>query len=149
MLRVHVLGELEVECDGRRIAPPESRRAWALLGWLALHPGRHQRGVIASALWPDVLDSSALQSLRSALFPTHYGSADLTETSVDYFVGHTLDGTLRALHQQTQRTLSYEAGAVEADRDVLARRAATLVGAFAARLPHVRRRTSCPYRRRC
>lgn len=68
MLRVHVLGELEVECDGRRIAPPESRRAWALLGWLALHPGRHQRGVIASALWPDVLDSSALQSLRSALW---------------------------------------------------------------------------------
>ncbi len=68
MLRVRVLGELEAEVDGKVIAPSESRRAWALLGWMALNPGRHPRSVLAATLWPDVLDSSALTSLRSALW---------------------------------------------------------------------------------
>ncbi|MDB4991132.1 MAG: Serine acetyltransferase [Myxococcaceae bacterium] len=79
-----------------------------------------------------------MSGLRSALFPTHFGSADLTERSVDYFVGHTLDGTLRALQQQTRRTLLYEATEPPCDLEQLDRRAACLVGAFAARLPHVR-----------
>lgn len=68
MLTVRVLGALEAEVDGKVIAPSESRRAWALLGWMALNPGRHPRSVVAATLWPDVLDSSALQSLRSALW---------------------------------------------------------------------------------
>ncbi len=68
MLGLRVLGELEAAVDGKVIAPSESRRAWALLGWLALNPGRHPRSVVAATLWPDVLDSSALQSLRSALW---------------------------------------------------------------------------------
>lgn len=68
MLWVRVLGELEAEVDGKVIAPSESRRAWALLGWMALNPGRHPRSVVAATLWPDVLDSSALTSLRSALW---------------------------------------------------------------------------------
>ena len=68
MLGLRVLGDLEAEVDGKVIAPSESRRAWALLGWMALNPGRHPRSVVAATLWPDVLDSSALQSLRSALW---------------------------------------------------------------------------------
>jgi DNA-binding SARP family transcriptional activator/tetratricopeptide (TPR) repeat protein len=68
MLRIRVLGQLEVELDGKVIEPSGSRRAWALLGWMALNPGQHPRSVVAAALWPDVLDSSALQSLRSALW---------------------------------------------------------------------------------
>jgi len=89
----------------------------------------------------DALDA-IVRGLRSALFPTHYGSADLTDTSVDYFVGHTLDGTLRALQQQTRRTLPHEALGLPFDdcthSEELDRAAARLVGAFAARLPHVR-----------
>ena len=68
MLRIRVLGELEAVADADVVAAPESRRAWALLGWLALNPGQHSRSVVAAVLWPDVLDSSALQSLRSALW---------------------------------------------------------------------------------
>ena len=85
----------------------------------------------------DALDA-IMRGLRSALFPTHFGSADLTERSVDYFVGHTLDGTLRALQHQTRRTLLYEAAVPPCDLEELDRRAARLVGAFAARLPEVR-----------
>ena len=66
MVRVRLLGELEVQADGRRIEPPASRRAWSLLAWLALHPGEHPRSAVAAAFWPDVLDSSARASLRSA-----------------------------------------------------------------------------------
>src|ERR1700746_547893 len=68
MLGIRVLGQLEAEVDGNVIKPSESRRAWALLGWMALNPGPYPRSVVAATLWPDVLDSSALQSLRSALW---------------------------------------------------------------------------------
>ncbi len=78
-----------------------------------------------------------VRGLRSALFPNHFGSSDLTDTSVDYFVGHTLDATLRALQQQTRRALLHEASP-HADVGELERTAAQLVGAFAARLPRVR-----------
>jgi DNA-binding SARP family transcriptional activator len=66
MVHVRLLGELEVEAGGKRIEPPASRRAWSLLAWLALHPGEHPRSAVAAAFWPDVLDSSARASLRSA-----------------------------------------------------------------------------------
>ncbi|HEY2602222.1 MAG TPA: AAA family ATPase [Thermoleophilaceae bacterium] len=68
MLRIRLLGELAVEADGKRLSPPESRRAWTLLAWLALHPGPHSRGELAARFWPDVLDSSARASLRSAVW---------------------------------------------------------------------------------
>lgn len=68
MLRVRLLGPMEVERDGETVPPPASRRAWALLAWLALNPGEHARGHVAAQFWPDVLDSSARASLRSAVW---------------------------------------------------------------------------------
>jgi DNA-binding SARP family transcriptional activator/RecA/RadA recombinase len=68
MLRVQLLGPMKVELDGRPVEPPKSRRAWSLLAYLALHPGAHRRGELAARFWPDVLDSSARQSLRSAIW---------------------------------------------------------------------------------
>jgi DNA-binding SARP family transcriptional activator len=67
MLRVRVLGELEVERDGVRLTPPRRRPARALLGWLALHPGVHARSTVAGRLWHNVLDESARTSLRTSL----------------------------------------------------------------------------------
>jgi DNA-binding SARP family transcriptional activator len=66
MLRVRLLGGLAFERDGREVAPPASRRARLLAGWLALHPGLHGREALAARLRPDVLDDSARQSLRQA-----------------------------------------------------------------------------------
>jgi DNA-binding SARP family transcriptional activator len=68
MLRVRVLGGVSATCDGRLTPEPGSRRAVALLGWLALHPGLRSRAEVAAALWPDVVDASARQSMRSALW---------------------------------------------------------------------------------
>lgn len=67
-LQVRLLGELGVEFDGTAVALPTSRRACALLAWLALRPGPHSRSRLAALLWPDVLDASARASLRSALW---------------------------------------------------------------------------------
>jgi DNA-binding SARP family transcriptional activator/tetratricopeptide (TPR) repeat protein len=66
MLRVRLLGEMQAELDGQAVAAPAGRRVWALLGWLALHPGEHPRAAVAARFWPDVLDTSARASLRSA-----------------------------------------------------------------------------------
>ena len=67
MLRVRLFGGLALESDGTALPPPASRRARELLGWLALHPGRHARAAVAARLWPDVLDASARASLRTTL----------------------------------------------------------------------------------
>ncbi len=67
MLYVRLLGELALEADGEPLEPPTSRRARALLAWLALHPGPRSRAEVAARFWPDVLDSSARASLRTAL----------------------------------------------------------------------------------
>jgi DNA-binding SARP family transcriptional activator len=64
---VRVLGALEVEVEGEQVAlPPGKPRS--LFAWLALHPGFHPRRELAGRFWPEVLDSSARASLRSALW---------------------------------------------------------------------------------
>jgi tetratricopeptide (TPR) repeat protein len=67
MLRLRLLGDLTIELDAHTIEPPTSRRARALLGWLALDRRMHTRSSLAPRFWPDVLDESARTSLRSAL----------------------------------------------------------------------------------
>ena len=66
MLRLTLIGDLRIEVDGKDLTPTRVDRPAALLAWLALTPGMHARGSVASRFWPDVLDSSALASLRSA-----------------------------------------------------------------------------------
>jgi DNA-binding SARP family transcriptional activator/tetratricopeptide (TPR) repeat protein len=68
MPRIRLLGELEVELDGEELRLPPGRRVRALLAWLALNPGLHPRSRLAARFWPDVLDSSARASLRSAIW---------------------------------------------------------------------------------
>ena len=68
MLEIRVIGELEVRLAGTKAALPASRRVRGLLGWLAIHPGRHPRSRLAGQFWPDVLEASARASLRSAVW---------------------------------------------------------------------------------
>ena len=67
MLRVRLLGGLEVDAGVAGADVPAGRPARLLLGWLAAFPGEHARADVAARLWPDVLDSSARASLRTAL----------------------------------------------------------------------------------
>src|SRR5213079_1912124 len=82
MLRVRLLGDMALELDGRAIALPDSGRARALLAWLALNPGTHARGQLAARFWPDVLDSSARASLRSAMWSLRRALGDAGERHV-------------------------------------------------------------------
>lgn len=69
MLRIRLFGGLEVRLgEGAALPLPSSKRARLLLAWLALHAGAQPRGRIAAFFWPEVLDSSARASLRSALW---------------------------------------------------------------------------------
>ena len=68
MLRMHLVGGLVVEVDGRAVAVPQSWRVRSLLAWLALNPGEHRRAELASRFWPEILDTSARASLRTALW---------------------------------------------------------------------------------
>jgi DNA-binding SARP family transcriptional activator len=68
VLRIQLLGRMAVECDGHELAAPSARRAWSLMAYLALTPGPQPRGELAARFWPDVLDSSARASLRSAVW---------------------------------------------------------------------------------
>ncbi|HEY1522377.1 MAG TPA: AAA family ATPase [Solirubrobacteraceae bacterium] len=67
MLDVRLAGGLELRVDGAPIALPASRRARAVLAYLALNPAPQPRGRLAARFWPDVLDESARASLRAAL----------------------------------------------------------------------------------
>ncbi|GAA4293614.1 hypothetical protein GCM10023148_56250 [Actinokineospora soli] len=59
MLVARLFGEFAVEVDGAPVALPASRKAVALLAWLAVHPGPHPRARLAAGFWPDVVDASA------------------------------------------------------------------------------------------
>jgi serine O-acetyltransferase len=54
---------------------------------------------------------AALEKIRdglmAALFPSHYGCPDLTDETIDYFVGHTLAQALTALTEQIRRDLLF------------------------------------------
>ena len=67
MLEVRLAGGLALRTEGGEMPPPASKRARAVLAYLALNPGPQPRGRLAARFWPDVLDESARASLRVAL----------------------------------------------------------------------------------
>ena len=67
MLEIRLASGWQLRLDGRELVPPTSKRARALLAYLALSPGAHPRRRLAARFWPDVLDESARASLRVAL----------------------------------------------------------------------------------
>jgi DNA-binding SARP family transcriptional activator len=68
VVTVRLLGELEAQAGGRVVPPPAHPQARALLAWLALHPGEHDRGPLAALLWPDRSAANARAALRSAVW---------------------------------------------------------------------------------
>lgn len=92
----------------------------------ATHNIRHQRRVRELPSRAELVQ--ILEGLSAALFPTHYGRPNLTDESIDYFVGDTLNTTLDRLHEQVRRGLQFggrrEARAITRD--------------FAASLPQIR-----------
>lgn len=102
----------------------------------ATHNIRHQRRVRELPSRAELVQ--ILEGLAAALFPTHYGRPNLTDESIDYFVGDTLNTTLDRLHDQVRRGLPFGAGGAETDEGQAQADALTITRAFAATLPQVR-----------
>jgi len=100
------------------------------------HSVRH-KGRIRELPSREVL-AQIVDALGSALFPTHYGQRDLTDESVDYFVGNTLNSALTDLAEQVRRGLFFVC-AEDAENDAaLHQNAIDITRRFAARLPDIR-----------
>ncbi len=65
-VRLHFLGPPRLERDGR-IVDPNTRKATALLAYLALSGERPSRDWLAAFLWPDYDESRAKAALRRTL----------------------------------------------------------------------------------
>jgi serine O-acetyltransferase len=79
-----------------------------------------------------------VDGLSAALFPTHYGQSSLTDESIDYFVGNTLDKTLNALADQVRRALYFSEAPAEHEETSLHHKAIAITREFAAQLPAIR-----------
>jgi serine O-acetyltransferase len=100
------------------------------------HSVRH-KGRIRELPSREVL-AQIVEGLASALFPTHYGHRDLTDESVDYFVGNTLNSVLTDLAEQVRRGLFF-VSTEDAENDAaLQHKAIDITRQFAAQLPHIR-----------
>ncbi len=124
--------------------PPTTVEGWQLKNVVAglrqsreiNHNVRH-KGRIRELPSRDAL-AQVVQGLCAVLFPTHYGRPDLTDESIDYYVGHTLHSTLTILAEQVRRGLLFVTDAdVNQDAD-LARQANEITRDFAAQLPAIR-----------
>ena len=68
MLRAKLFGRLAVEVNSSPVPPIAGLKPRSVLAYLLLNPGLHPRARLAARFWPDVLDTSARASLRSALW---------------------------------------------------------------------------------
>jgi serine O-acetyltransferase len=78
-----------------------------------------------------------LQHLQAALFPTHYGHTDLSDETIDYFVGSQLHAALCVLKEQVRRGLYFASDEPQGE-DELRLRATALTRDFAHQLPAIR-----------
>ncbi|XDJ36527.1 MAG: serine O-acetyltransferase EpsC [Burkholderia sp.] len=101
-----------------------------------LHRTRHPRGIRELPSRDAIC--KIVKGLRASLFPTHYGATDLTDESVDFYVGHTLESTLRVLHEQVRRALSFLPEYADAEPSPLDEHAFEIARTFGAQLPEIR-----------
>jgi serine O-acetyltransferase len=106
----------------------------------ATHNIRHQ-GRVRELPSREAL-TTIVNGLSAVLFPTHYGRPNLTDESIDYFVGDTLNTTLNRLTEQVRRGLQFseqsEAPAHHSSEDALTEQAHNITREFAAGLPGIR-----------
>ena len=80
-----------------------------------------------------------VEQLKGALFPMRLGPYDLRQESEDFYVAHTLDSALHALHVQIGLELRYSAGQQGLDGAGVEAQARQSAQAFAQSLPAIRR----------
>jgi serine O-acetyltransferase len=79
-----------------------------------------------------------VDSLRAVLFPGYYSDWDLTEESLSYYVGSTLDRVLHTLQEQVKRGLCLFCDKHPNTRHACDERAEDITRSFLSRLPDLR-----------
>jgi serine O-acetyltransferase len=78
-----------------------------------------------------------VEGLSTVLFPNRLGSRQLAHESIDYYVGHTLDETCRALVEQVVLELQFNGSQIDHREE--GRKTQSVVRDFARSLPSIRR----------
>jgi predicted ATPase/DNA-binding SARP family transcriptional activator/tetratricopeptide (TPR) repeat protein len=81
MLEINTLGRLSIRFGDEKLTELGSRKAEAMLVYLAVEGGTHPRGSLAALFWPESSDSKALTSLRVALSSLRKHVGDYLEIS--------------------------------------------------------------------
>lgn len=81
--------------------------------------------------------TSILERLSAVLFPNRLGASSISSDGIDYYVGHTLDITLRDLLDQVHHELYFVSEQENGD-NAARRQAADIANAFAQQLPNIR-----------
>src|SRR4030043_1092185 len=71
MLEIRVLGGFDLRVNGQELKDLGSRKAEAILVYLAMRGGVCNRNVLAALLWPESTENQAMTSLRVALSLLH------------------------------------------------------------------------------
>ena len=80
-----------------------------------------------------------VEELRSVVFPGYFGTSDLREESLHYFIGATLEKASRTLEEQVRRAVAFTDRHDYHACAHCAQAARAAVAAFLGRLPEVRR----------
>ena len=80
-----------------------------------------------------------VEDLRAVLFPGYFGTSDLHDESLHYFVGNTLARALRTLEEQVCRGIAFTERHDPATCVHCVRAASAITKAFLAALPEIRR----------
>jgi serine O-acetyltransferase len=80
-----------------------------------------------------------VEGLRSVLFPGYYGTSDLTDETMRFHVGSTLDGLLKVLIEQVKRGLCFSCDQDPSYCAICDDKALEITRTFIGRLPAIRR----------
>lgn len=80
-----------------------------------------------------------VEDLRSVLFPGYFGTSDMNDESLHYFVGATLARAMRALEEQTRRGLAFCERHDYEECDHCVEVAGSVTKSFLGRIPTIRR----------
>jgi serine O-acetyltransferase len=100
------------------------------------HKIRHQGNIRELPSRDALID--VLDGLSAVLFPTHYGKTKLSDESIDYFVGDTLNTTIAILVEQVRRSLLFTSDHFEQKDASLLQKAHEITRDFIAALPSIR-----------
>lgn len=79
-----------------------------------------------------------VDQLRAALFPYHFGNPDLGESSIRYFIGHTLNEALKLLQNQVCREQWLIGSELHLDEARIEEKSQATIQAFAQQLPQLK-----------